>query len=312
MLKDSLKKYSGILRLSLSLILLYIIYRKVDFQTLKSTLSNISLSTFILLCLMYFIGQSISCVKWKLFLDSAKVEKNYKSIFPAYFFGMFINSFGGLGTIGGDLARSIALKPKKGLKTACLATVAADRIHGLATILLLGAVSISIFRPSNLNDKFVFLCFLGAIFLSLLWVFGPKSVLFLLPKNNKIHSTLNNASSAFPKDFKKLLYAGILSLALHSIQIFMIYIITKELNIKTDLSYLFCIVPIVNVASALPISTNGLGVREAMFASFLTPLGVSIEKIAAIGALWLIVVTVVSAIGGILLAPKLIFNKRID
>ncbi len=223
---------------------------------------------------------------------------------------MFINSLGGLGTIGGDLARSIALKPGKGNQTACLATVAADRIHGLATLLLTGSISIAVFRPEIIDNKYVLLCSIGSVGLFILWILGPKCALFLLPKNNKIYSSVLSASKAFPKDLKKLFLTGMLSLTLHSIQISMIYLIIKELRASVDLSYLFCTVPIVNVASALPISTNGLGVREAMFETFLSPLGISIEQIVAIGALWVIVVTIVSAVGGILLAPNLIFNKN--
>ena len=56
-----------------------------------------------------------------------------------------------------------------------------------------------------------------------------------------------------------------------------------------------------NIASSLPISWQGLGIRENSYIFFLTaaPAIVSKEQAVAFGALWLLAVTVSSAIGGI-------------
>jgi hypothetical protein len=64
---------------------------------------------------------------------------------------------------------------------------------------------------------------------------------------------------------------------------------------------LFIVIPLVNIASSLPISWNGLGVREKSYTYFLTaaPAIVTNEQAIAFGALWLMAMTVTSAIGGI-------------
>jgi hypothetical protein len=70
---------------------------------------------------------------------------------------------------------------------------------------------------------------------------------------------------------------------------------------QIPLATLFVVIPLVNIASSLPISWNGLGVRENSYMYFLTaaPALVSNEQAAALGALWLLAVTVTSAIGGV-------------
>ena len=302
--------YGGLLKIFVSASLLFLVYKSVNFKTLLNNLSEISIISILYLCLLYLTGQIISIFKWRIFLKAAGINKDLMSIVRAYFFGMFINAFGGIGTVGGDLARSIALKPEKGFRAASLASVAADRIHGLATLLLLGSISIAIFRPENLGQNFIWLCSLGSVGLLILWLLGPKVLLWLIPKNNKFHLTIESACQAFPSSWDTLLAAGLISLCLHTIQIFMVFLIAKELHADIPLSYLFSTVPIVNAASSLPISTNGLGIRETMFNTFFSPLGISIEKSVAFGALWLIVVSIVSSVGGVILAPGLIFKKR--
>jgi hypothetical protein len=75
----------------------------------------------------------------------------------------------------------------------------------------------------------------------------------------------------------------------------------SALGAEIPLATLFVVIPLVNIASSLPISWNGLGVRENSYMFFLTaaPALVTKEQAAAFGALWLLAVTVTSAIGGI-------------
>jgi hypothetical protein len=61
-------------------------------------------------------------------------------------------------------------------------------------------------------------------------------------------------------------------------------------------------VPFVNIASSLPISWNGLGVREKSYQTFFVasaPGLMTSEQAIAFGALWLLAVMTTSAIGGI-------------
>ena len=61
-------------------------------------------------------------------------------------------------------------------------------------------------------------------------------------------------------------------------------------------------IPFVNIAASLPISWNGLGVREKSYETFLvasSPALMTSEQAIAFGALWLLAVMTTSAIGGI-------------
>jgi uncharacterized membrane protein len=66
------------------------------------------------------------------------------------------------------------------------------------------------------------------------------------------------------------------------------------------ITLLFVIIPMVNIASSLPISWNGLGVRETSYMFFLStaPVVLSPEQATAFGAIWLLAVTTTSVVGG--------------
>ena len=73
------------------------------------------------------------------------------------------------------------------------------------------------------------------------------------------------------------------------------------MGITISFTTLLLVIPFVNIVCSLPISWNGLGVREKAYTYFLTtaPAIVTYEQAVAFGAIWLLAVTVSSAIGGI-------------
>ena len=74
---------------------------------------------------------------------------------------------------------------------------------------------------------------------------------------------------------------------------------------------LLVVIPFVNLVSTLPISWQGIGVRENAYVFFLAPAYLSREQALAFGALWLLAVTTASAVGG-LLSVLTKDNKTID
>jgi hypothetical protein len=60
------------------------------------------------------------------------------------------------------------------------------------------------------------------------------------------------------------------------------------------------VVPLVALAVVLPISINGVGVRENALAVLLKPHGVAPETAVALGLLWLGISVVTGLVGGVL------------
>jgi len=105
----------------------------------------------------------------------------------------------------------------------------------------------------------------------------------------------------FPRDPKTLIIITTLSIVFHLVQISLHAVMAAGMGIEISFTTLLLVIPFVNIVCSLPISWNGLGVREKAYTYFLAtaPAIVSYEQAVAFGAIWLLAVTVSSAIGGI-------------
>ena len=112
---------------------------------------------------------------------------------------------------------------------------------------------------------------------------------------------MRQVAAIFPREPAVLASITTISAIFHCTQILLHAVMANAVGATIPLATLFVVIPLVNIASSLPISWNGLGVRENSYIYFLTsaPALVTVEQAAALGALWLLAVTATSAIGGI-------------
>jgi uncharacterized membrane protein YbhN (UPF0104 family) len=291
----------SLIKVLITVAMLAIVAFSISFEKLLGTLRSISVWTALFVVLGYTVGQLMSSVKWWLIARSGGIAVQYGTALKAYMIGMFVNCFGsGLGTVGGDVARGILIANGLPKKTEGIAAVIADRIHGLTVLCLIALVTSQLFQSDRVP---------GWLILSLLvlivgfisgWIIGPW-LLGLLPDKAPFAAKMRQVAAIFPRDFKTLTMITGISLVFHCVQILLHSLMASAVGADIPLATLFVVIPLVNIASSLPISWNGLGVRETSYIFFLTspPPLVSPEQAAAFGALWLLAVTVTSAVGGI-------------
>jgi len=288
------------LRAGLSLAVLAAVYSAVELQSVIKVLRDVDLLSALFLLLAYTIGQFLSVIKWRILLGHVDIHRSFYSTLRAYFFGMFVNTVG-LGTVGGDVTRAVVLRPDAGQRALSLGTVIVDRLHGLSVLYAIGAIALVFVSPSPVHTIVKLMLLAGLLILLFLWRYA-RSICDKLPQpNGKLMQILARALSALPRSFRVLGLMTAVSVVFHFSQIFMHLIIVYALHVDISILYLCAMVPFVNIASALPISVNGLGVREGMYLMFLSFIGLPIEVPLAFGAIWFAVVTLVGFASGIFL-----------
>ena len=305
---EKLGKQKSAIRFFVSFLCLFLVYRVLDLKGLMHTLEQVSLKEFILVVVLYVFGQIISTFKWALFVNQVGIKRPAAMILRSYFFGMFINAFG-FGTLGGDVARGLSLKPEKGMRAAALASVIADRVHGLFVLLCIGCVAMLVSPPPSLGIEIELIALAGLVLLIVGWFIGPSILLKLAPPSSKLYVAASQIQLAFSKHPGVMALATILSLGLHCTQIFTHWLIGHALGMPLSLAFMFSTIPLVNVISSLPISVGGLGVREALLVLLFVPAGASEEAAVALGAVWIITTTVVSALGGLIVSGQVAIEK---
>lgn len=292
----------SLIRIIFSLALVLLVLKTVDLQRLTTTLSEIPIRTAAIVIIGYGIGQLLSSLKWWRILHAGGIQIPYSSALRAYFAGMFVNCFG-LGMTGGDVARGILAAQGLPKKAEGIASVVADRVHGLTVLGL-----IALFAATMIGDSRVPASLTGALALIttafiVLWVLGPWLLQrFKWAETTKIGSKLRQLALVFPRSPRTLLTISVISAIFHSVQIALHAEMARGLGVSIPLSTLFVVIPFVNIASSLPISWLGLGVREKSYTQFFVltaPAILTNEQVIAFGALWLAAITITSAIGGV-------------
>ena len=291
----------SLLKLALSIIMVVIVLRSVNFQSLQATFRTMSPVTVILVIVGYTLGQLLSSFKWWTIAYSGGIKTPYPTALKAYFIGMFLNCFS-FGMLGGDAARGILVAHGQPKKTEGIASVVADRVHGLIVLSCIALITSLIMGRDRVSSDLIQLLLFLVVGCTAGWLIGP----WVLPKipfirTTKIGVKLQQVMAIFPRDIKTLSTITAISVVFHLTQISLHALMAAGMGITIPFTTLLLVIPFVNIVCSLPISWNGLGVREQAYTYFLAgdPAIVTSEQAVAFGAIWLLAVTVSSAIGGI-------------
>jgi uncharacterized membrane protein YbhN (UPF0104 family) len=289
-----------LIKIFISLAMLTLAVRLVDLGELKHSLLSIPMPTLAMVVVIFFFGQLLSSYKWWLLARSGSIEAPWLLAAKAYFLGMAVNCFG-FGTVGGDLARALVLGRKSKKKATALASVFADRVHGMTVLAAIGVVSIAFVGRQHIGREYLVLLPACITAIVAAWYFGPGIALAALPKGGALHKNMEQIAQVFPRDPATVSYISLISMVFHLLQICLHQIMAAGFGIQIPWAVLLVTIPVINILSSLPISWNGLGVRENGYLFFLAPQFVSREHAIAFGAMWLLAMAISSAIGALVL-----------
>ena len=285
------------LKILVSAVMLVLVLYSVDLQQLIVNFHRASFLPIALFIVGYGLSQVISAFRWWIVARGAGIACSFPRAISASFVGMYINVFG-LGTLGGDLARALLLTNNPQERQTSFATVVADRSFGLATLGLIGVVSSLFVFSEKLSTGL-----LGAsIALVILVGFGWFIVPLILKKflsNTRWKELIERFMRGFPRSARVLAPMAVAALAFHFTQIALFKLLAFGIGVTIPFNFLLVTIPFANILSTLPLSWMGLGVRENVYVFFFVPIFLTAEQAVLCGALWLLAMTITSAVGGI-------------
>lgn len=236
------KKYWNIIKLLLKLgftaLLVYLVFQKIDFRQVKSVFLQSNPGYIIAAFVTYFSSQIVS--SWRLlgFLHSINLPVLFGFNLRLYLLGMFYNVFlpGG---VGGDGYKIYLLRKKFRLPTKnILLALLLDRVSGVWAISFL-AVVLTLYLPGFPTKSWWPVIIVAATLLYYLvykWFFSSFLRIF------------------FEGHWKAIL--------VQSLQLLAVTFILLSQNFEGNFSlYLFCFL-LSSLATVVPISVGGLGIRE--------------------------------------------------
>ena len=222
------------------------------------------------------------------------------------FFNQFLPS-----TVGGDTVRAYDSYRLGKNKANAVSVIIVDRFLGLLILLLFASVAIFYLTDLSVKISFIYLWIAGAIViasLTILIIFFPsKKILHWLDniqvpvinKFTKIFRSIVDSFLQFKKHKKALFKALLISLLLQTNVIIYYFLISHSLVFGIELTYFFLIIPLSIFIMMLPISINGIGLRENVFFLFLSNFAIGSSEAVAFAWIEFSFVIILGLIGGI-------------
>lgn len=239
--------------------------------------------------------QVISAKRWQLLARPLGVEGTFAQFTGYYLIGMFFNLV--LPTsVGGDVVRACYLTTQSGKRLPTFVSVLVDRINGLMVLLAMACLAVT-WMWRDLPGWIVgsvwtaSVCvWLGMLALPWLARFGKDGQ----ARVQQVRTMLQLLHHP-----RLLVQTSLLSLIIQAANVLLVWQVGLALRADIPGSYYWVLVPMVSVLTLLPVSVNGMGVREGGTALLLAPLGVSQATAVTLAFLWFAVYAAVSLLSGL-------------
>ncbi|HEY3857876.1 MAG TPA: lysylphosphatidylglycerol synthase transmembrane domain-containing protein [Verrucomicrobiae bacterium] len=230
----------------------------------------------------------VGVLRWRMVLEAQGLHLALWRATEISFVAQFFNSFL-LGSTGGDLIKAYyAARETHHKKTEAVTTVFVDRLVGLWAMLFFAGVMmlpnvrlIKLSRDIYVPAGFILAMLAGlSVALALAFWGGvskrfpqARNLLRKIPKGEVLERALDSCRE-FGKKKDFLLKTIGISLLLNVLWVIQIMVLAHGMGLSISGMALFFIVPVIFCISALPITPNGLGVRENLFVFMLAVIGV--------------------------------------
>ncbi len=301
----------GVIRIGaqalLSAGLLWWLLRAVDWAAFSRLFLALPASFLCVSLGVVLVGQALYAWRWSRLLSAGGIQLETWQAVRLYFVGIFVNNFLP-GTVGGDVSKVYALAPRHGYRPV-VASILVDRVLGLG--LLAGFATITAWAvvpgsPGAAMSRTVVTLTLIAT-AAIVWValYGADVLARLLAPMGTRASALGTRVRQFGEAVGVLvrsplvLAQGAAVVATYFAAQTLIYLWFARLNGIAAPSFVatFAAVAAIGVLSNVPLSFNGLGVREQLHVWLFAPLGFPGPVALAVSLLLFGHILIASAVG---------------
>ena len=270
-------------KIAVSLALLAYLLSTTDLGALNERLRAADLVDLLAAVLCFVFMLALATWRWQMLLGalgaSAPIRRLTASYLVATFFNNFLPS-----NIGGDIVRVRDSKHLTGSTATSLAVVGIDRILGFGALYLLAAVAFALAPPAvrGLAGARVVLLALALLFGFLAYVFFRPGTARWIMSATRLSSigwareqfeVVQGAVHAYRAQVATIWVAGAASVAVQALAVLYYLAVARGLGIGLPASAAFLMVPLCTLLQAVPVSFNGWGLREGLFALYFSQVG---------------------------------------
>ncbi len=265
--------------------LLIFVFVNVDLSKLLKELGNETNYALILLALLVLIISHIfGHTTWMSIIYSKEKKIKKYDILASYWKGLFFNLV--LPTsIGGDIVKGVGIIKQYNKSHFFISTIFLDRIINLSFLIIMGCLAFFFyFQYWEILALFAFL--VAAVVISIFffgrWLLYKIVILFHKKKHRDNVLRLIIVFKYLLSSRESLLLVGCCAFVSQFLKTIVTYILAIGLGYQLSFTPTFLIVPVQTLVSLIPISINGIGLREFSNQIFEGMPGISVAELSVI------------------------------
>jgi len=308
-------------KILISCVLIYAFVYSYDLSKLWELLSRLNLSLYFISLFLIILGVFISTYKWSILLKALGISLPFLDLLRLYYAGCFFNMFLP-GVVSGDIIRLELFRKQTGLLMRGGISVLAERFSGVLALWVIASVSFlfnqELFSGSFIRYILYFIVLITSIsLLSILFFSATKKVLYFIAA--KLEG-FNLAIVSNP--FKKIIAIAdvmvsnkngmikvfTISLLFQMLSVVIKIIISLALSVEINWWLFFLLAPITTTLLMIPITFQGIGLREWSHVVLFGMVGVATHEILAVSTVVFSLTIANSLFGGIVY--NLLFGQK--
>lgn len=283
---------SGLLQLAVGMGVLALAFAKADVAKLAETLKSTQISYMPIAALAAVVVTWLMAYRWGVILSARRRKIPIKRLFVYYLIATFFNNFVPGGGLSGDLARFIYASREIQDRALVLSSLIYERLVGLLVLLVMGFGATLACMPHLPGGGPIYMVEAGlaAIFLMAVSLMSDWSRLRLARLIRKLSARfgLERAGQAALRTFESLSDLGdspklmAITVAI-SVWIRIVWglgclAVARAMGLPLAPLAVFAFVSVVDLVRMLPLSINGLGLREWAFIALFAGAGIGAER----------------------------------
>lgn len=285
---------------------------RTDLGNLWEHFRHASLAWLVAALVLYLLMILISAWRWHLLLDAQHLSIRRAWLVDSYLVATFFNNFLP-SNIGGDVIRIRDTSGHAGSKTIATTVILMDRGLGLLGLFLVAAVGASVASAQGGHPpvwaSLLWLAFFGGAAAAGVAVFLPSGVAWLLAPLRALHqewvgeriTKLVGALEKFRTSPGALMSCFAGAVLVQAVLVAFYLAVARSMGVEVPVADLAVIVPVSFVIQMVPVSLNGLGVREATFKVYFAQIGLPAASALAVSLMGAAMVMLFSLSGAVAL-----------
>lgn len=294
----------SLLRLAAGLLLLWLLARRLPWHEVLATWRRLGWEGAGAALGLVFLSLLVSARKWQLLLrQEGQSTLGLRAAFRLYLVGLFFNNFLP-SAVGGDVVRAALAARKLGGGRAA-ASVLAERVLASLGLALPALAAYFSQRAALGRLGWIVPALAAATVLLTLVCFYPRRAA-ALPRLLRRWPALEaqaagflEALSGYRRQPGTLALVVGWSVAFQLVLVLLNYVLFRSMGVPLGLGPCLLVIPLTSALAMLPVSINGLGLREWSYAVLFSAFGVPAAQSVAVSLAFFLAVMLVSILGGI-------------